>query len=99
MCKRLFKNELTKPIISVVISVIVLLLSIFGASRLNINKDSEIWICVLGFIFILAFACSLIFLCFMLGKIKDIVQARKKKAVEKEINEFFTKRDKKDGLD
>ena len=65
MIKRLLKRIFSLQTISIVIAIILLFLSLFAASKLEINKETGILTGILAFTLILIFFASLFFICSM----------------------------------
>lgn len=82
MIKRFLKKRLTRLIINIVISVLLIWLSLLGASRLEFNTDTDILTGIVSFVYMLLFFSSLFFLCIMTYELKkeihDIKEKKKK---------------------
>lgn len=79
MIKRLLKKRWTLLIISMIISVLLICLSLFGASRLEINTDTDILTGIVAFVYMLIFISSLFFLCIASAELKEELQPIKGK--------------------
>ena len=80
MVKRLLKKFFSKQTISIVVATIFLVLSLFGATRIDINENTDILTLLLAFVFLLIFGSSLIFMSFMLA-----IDSEEKKKQEDKI--------------
>jgi len=78
MIKRLLKKLFSREGICIVLALIVIGLTLFGASKLNITQESGIVDGILAFGLIMIFFASTMFLCFMIAPINETVDEDEK---------------------
>ena len=78
MSKRLLKKIFSTRILSIFMAVAILCLSVFGASRININQETDLLTLIIGFIFLLAAFASLLFISLMISDFRNQKDERKK---------------------